>query len=70
MSKYRFLWFQIPISGDLYFSNYWHRLVLKIPFLNHIFSKISKHGTENLHFPSTGKYYALPPPPPPTIKPN
>ena len=43
---------------SLFSSKYRHRLVLKIPFLDHIFSKISKYRTENLHFPSTGKYYA------------
>ena len=37
-----------------------HRLVLKIPFPDHIFPKILKYRTGNLHFPSTGKYYAPP----------
>ena len=37
-------------------SNYQHRLVLKIPFHDHIFPKISKYHTKNLHFPSTSKY--------------
>ena len=41
-------------------SNYRHRLVLEIPFPDHIFSKISKYHTENLHFSSTGKYYVRP----------
>ena len=40
----------------IFFSNYRHHLVLKIPFPDHIFlPKISKYRTENLHFPSTGK---------------
>ena len=34
--------------------------MLKIPFPDHIFLKISKYHTENLNFPSTGKYYAPP----------
>ena len=42
----------------IFSSNYRHHLVLKIPFPDHIFSKISKYRTENLHFPSIGKYYA------------
>ena len=58
ISKYHFLWLPIPIS--CYFSsNYRHRLVLKIPF-----PKISNYRTENLYFPSTGKYYTTPPTPP------
>ena len=48
--KYHFLWFEIPISS----SNYRHRLMLKIPFPDYIFLKISKYRTENLHFASTG----------------
>ena len=46
-------WFLILFS-----SNYRYRLVLKIPFPDYIFPKISKYSTENLHFQSTGKYYA------------
>ena len=42
----------------IFSSNYRHRLVLKIPFPDHIFPKISKYRTENLHFSFTGKYYA------------
>ena len=65
MSKYRNTVFYDFKSQFLviFLSNYWHRLVLEIPFLNHIFPKISKYRTENLHFPSTGKYYAPPLPP-------
>ena len=44
----------------IFSSNYQHRLVLEIPIPDHIFLKISKYRTENLHFPSTGKHYALP----------
>ena len=44
----------------IFSSNYWHRQVLKIPFPDHIFLKISKYHTENLHFLSTEKYYAQP----------
>ena len=40
----------------IFSSNYRHHLVLKIPFPQHIFPQISKYGTENLHFPSPGKY--------------
>ena len=54
----------------IFSSNYRHRLVLKIPFPDHIFPKISKYRTEILLFPSSGKNYAplpaLLPPPPPT----
>ena len=53
----------------IFSRNYRHHLVLKIPFPDHIFPKISKYRTENLHFPSTGKYYA-PPHPPPTLTPT
>ena len=42
----------------IFLSNYWHRLVLEIPFPDHIFPKISNYRSENLKFPSTGKYYA------------
>ena len=42
----------------IFFSNYRNRLVLEIPFPDHSFPKISKYRTENLHFLSTGKYYA------------
>ena len=61
MSKYRNIVFDDFKSRFLanFFSNYRHRLVLEIPFLNHIFLKTSKYRTENLHFPSTGKYYVL-----------
>ena len=45
--------FLVILSG-----NYQNRLVLKIAFPDHIFLKISKYCTENLHFLSTGKYYA------------
>ena len=41
-------------------SNYRDRLVLKIPFPDHIFPQISKYRNENLHFPSTSKYYKPP----------
>ena len=44
----------------IFSSNYRDRLVLKTPFPDHIFPKISKYRTENLHFPSTGKYCAPP----------
>ena len=44
----------------IFSSNYRHRLVLKKPFPDHIFPKVSKCRTENLHFPSTGKYYDPP----------
>ena len=61
MSKYRNIVFDDFKSRFLanFFSNYRHRLVLEIPFLNHIFLKTSKYRTENLHFPSTAKYYVL-----------
>ena len=32
--------------------------LLFVPLPDHIFSKISKYRSENLHFPSTGKFYA------------
>ena len=59
MSKYRNAIFYDFKSRFLviFFSNYLHRLVLEIPFPNHIFPKTSKYRIENLHFPSTGKYY-------------
>ena len=41
----------------IFSSNYRHRLALKIPFPDHIFLKIAKYRTENLHFVSTGKNY-------------
>ena len=44
----------------IFVSNYRHLLVLKIPFPDHIFTKISKYLTENLYFSSTGKYNAPP----------
>ena len=63
MSKYRNTVYYDFKSRFLaiFSSNYRHRLVLKIPFSDHIFSKISKYRTEKFHFPSTGKY--TPPPP-------
>ena len=65
MSKYRNTVFYDYQSRFLviFSTNYRHRLVFKIPFPDHIFPKISKYRTENLHFQSTGKYYALPPSP-------
>ena len=64
MSKYRNTVYYDFKSRFLaiFSSNYHHRLLLKIPFPDHTFSKISKYRTENLHFSSTGKYYALSPP--------
>ena len=58
MSKYRNTVFYDFKSRFLviFSSNYRHVLVLKIPFPDHIFPKISKYHTENLHFTSTGKY--------------
>ena len=58
MSKYRNAVFYDYQSRFLviFSSNYRHRLVLKISFPDHIFFKISKYPTENLHFPSTSKY--------------
>ena len=66
MSKYRNTVFYDFKSRFLviFSSNYQHRLLLKIPFPDHIFPKISKYRTENLHFPSTSKYYATPYRPP------
>ena len=60
MSKYRNTIFCDYQSRFLViFSKYYrHRLVLKIPFSDHIFPRISTYRTENLHFPSTSKYYA------------
>ena len=43
----------------IFFSNYRHRLGLKIPFPDHIFAKILQYRTENLHFLFTSKYYVL-----------
>ena len=62
MSKYRStVFYDFKFRNLVIFSsNYRHRLVLKIPFPDHIFLKISKYRTQNLHFPSTGKY--TPPP--------
>ena len=67
MSKYRNTFYEDfkPQFLVIFSRNYRHRVVLKIPFPDQIFPKISKYRTENLHFPSTGKYYALPPPAPP-----
>ena len=59
ISKYRLLWFQIPISR--YFQ---HCLVLKIPLSRPYFSQNPEYRTENLHFPSTGKHTIYPSPPP------
>ena len=42
----------------IFSSNSRYRLVLRIPFPGHIFPKILKYRAENLHFSSTGKYYA------------
>ena len=42
----------------IFSRNYRQRLVLKIPFPDHIFLKISKYRAENIYFPSTEKYYA------------
>ena len=49
MSKYRNIVFHDYKSPFLviFSSNYWHRLVLKIPFPDHISLKISKYRTEN-----------------------
>ena len=44
----------------IFSSNYGNRLVLKLLFPEHIFIKILKYRTENLHFSFTGKYYAAP----------
>ena len=60
---------EVQISDTVYYdfksrflvifsSNYWHRLVLKILFADHIFLKISKYRTENIHFRFTGEYFA------------
>ena len=49
----------------IFSSNYRHRLVLKIPFPDHIFLKTSKYRTENLRFLSIGKHY--PPSSPPLL---
>ena len=63
MSKYRnTVFYDFKFRNLVIFSsNYRHRLVLKIPFSDHIFLKIAKLRTKNLHFTSTGKY--TPPPP-------
>ena len=61
-SKYRntvFYDFKSRFLGG-FFSNYRHRLVLKIPFPDHIFPNFLKYRTENLHFPSTSKYCVPP----------
>ena len=59
ISKYRFYDYQsrFPV---IFSSNYGYCLVLKLPFPDHVFSKISKYRIENLYCPSTGKYYAPP----------
>ena len=46
----------------IFSSNYRHRLVLKIPFPDDIFPKISKYCAKNLYIPSTWKYYDSPTP--------
>ena len=60
--QYRLLWFQIPIS-----CYYFQQLPAPSSVENTVsrpyFSKILKYHTENLHFSSTGKYYAPTPPP-------
>ena len=62
MSKYRnTVYYDFKSRFLVIFSgSYRHQLVLKIPFSDHIFPKISKYCTENLRFSSTGKYYAPP----------
>ena len=54
MSKYRnTIYYDFKSRFLVIFSfNYQHRLVLKIPFPDHIFPKISKFCTENLLSPS------------------
>ena len=59
MSKYRNTFIMIS-NPDFSLFFLVIGLVLKIPFPDHIFLKISKYCIENLHFPSTGKYYAHP----------
>ena len=67
MSKYRnTIYYDFKSRFLVIFSfNYQHCLVLKILFPDHIFPKISKFCTENLHSLSIGKY--LPPPPLPLM---
>ena len=62
MSKYRntFFWNYQSRFLVIFSSNYRHHLVLKIPFPDHIFPKISKYRTENFYCPSTSKCYAPP----------
>ena len=57
MSKYRNTVFYDYQSRFLviFSSNYRHRLVLNVPFPDHIFSKISNYRTENLYFPSIAR---------------
>ena len=73
MSKYRNTVYYDFKSHFLviFFFNYWHCLVLKIPFPDHIFPKISKFCTENLHSPPLANT-TLPPPPlaPPSPPPS
>ena len=64
MSKYRNtvfydfkFWFLVIFSSNYRHRNYGH-LVLDISFPDHIFPKIPKYRTKNLHFLSTCKYYA------------
>ena len=68
MSKYRntvLYDFKSPVLV-IFSSDYRHRLVLKIPFPNHIFFKISKYRTKYLPFQSTSKYCGPLAPHPPT----
>ena len=72
MSKYRNTVYYDFKSHFLviFFFNYWHCLVLKIPFPDHIFPKISKFCTENLHsLPLANTTLPPPPlaPPPPPL---
>ena len=62
MSKYRnTVFYDYQSRFPVIFSgNYGHRLVLKLPFPDHVFSKISKYRIENLYCPSTGN--TMPPP--------
>ena len=62
MSKYRntFFWNYQSRFLVIFSSNYRHHLVLKIPFPDYIFPKISKYRIENFYCPSTSKCYAPP----------
>ena len=57
MSKYRNTFIMIS-NPDFSLFFLVIALVLKIPFPDHIFLKISKYRAENIYFPSTEKYYA------------